>query len=205
MRCRGSMLSRRTTLAMLGTVWAAGPAWAGTCIFSKVETALGAFTFELFPDRAPITVRNYLAYVDGGFLTGASVYRVLGPPNQRTNPVPISVAQWGRHDPPGQRPPLPPIAHEPTSVTGLHHLDGTVSMARLAPGTASSEMFVCIGDQPELDEGGHRNSDGLGFAAFGRLTAGHETIRRLSALATADEFLDRPVPITQVTSHGTSK
>jgi peptidyl-prolyl cis-trans isomerase A (cyclophilin A) len=71
---------------------------------------------------------------------------------------------------------LPPIAHETTRQTGLRHLDGTVSMARAQPGTANSEFFVCVGDQPALDFGGGRQPDGQGFAAFGRVVEGMDVI-----------------------------
>lgn len=190
-------ISRRRLLSLLGMAWVA-PAHAGPRLFSTVESASGTFTFELFPGRAPITVANYLRYVDLGLFASASIYRIVGPVNQRTNPNPISVLQWGRHDAPGAQTPLPPIAHEPTSLTGLRHTDGTVSMARLAPGTATSEIFVCVGDQPALDEGGGRNPDGRGFAAFGRITSGHDVISRIAAMAEEREFIEAPIPIVRI-------
>ena len=154
--------------------------------------------FELVPERAPLTGANYLTYVDRGLLREASVYRVLGPANQARVGVPISVVQWGRDAAPEDVLPLPPIAHEPTSRTGLRHLDGTLSMARLGPGTAAAEMFVCVGDQPERREIGV-DRVGVGFAAFGRLAAGRATLNRLAALASASERLAMPVAIGSVT------
>ena len=74
---------------------------------------------------------------------------------------------------------LPPIPHETTQQTGLRHADGTLSMARNEPGTASSEFFICVGDQPELDFGGKRNPDGAGFAAFGKVLAGLDVVRKI--------------------------
>ncbi|MFX6040711.1 peptidylprolyl isomerase, partial [Acinetobacter baumannii] len=79
-----------------------------------------------------------------------------------------------------EAPPLrPAIAHETTKQTGLRHRDGTVSMARGAPGTATAEFFICLGDQPELDFGGRRNPDGQGFAAFGQVVQGMGVVRAL--------------------------
>jgi peptidyl-prolyl cis-trans isomerase A (cyclophilin A) len=97
-----------------------------------------------------------------------------------------------------QPPPLPPIAHETTQQTGLRHLDGTVSMARAQPGTATAEFFVCIGAQPALDFGGGRNPDGQGFAAFGRVVEGMDVVRALHARGEADQYLARPIAIRSV-------
>ncbi len=94
---------------------------------------------------------------------------------------------------------LPRIVHETTDVTGIAHLDGTLSMARAAVGTASSEFFICIGDQPELDYGGRRNADGQGFAAFGRVVEGMEVVRTIQSGAVRGQMLEEPVRITAVT------
>jgi len=74
---------------------------------------------------------------------------------------------------------LPPIDHETTEKTGIFHKDGVISMARLQPGTASSEFFICVGDQPELDYGGKRNPDGQGFSAFGKVIAGMDVVEKI--------------------------
>ena len=148
----------------------------------KLTTALGAIELELYPDRAPITVANFLSYVDAGYYNGAQFYRVVRMDNQLHSPVKIEVIQGGlgvasyEDD---REPEFPPIAHETTQQTGLLHVDGTLSMARLAPGSATSEFFICIGAQPSLDFGGARNPDGQGFAAFGQVTAGMEVVRAI--------------------------
>ncbi len=95
-------------------------------------------------------------------------------------------------------PPFPPIRHESTRETGLRHFDGTVSMARSVPGSAASEFFICIGDQPELDFGGRRNPDGQGFAAFGRVTQGRDVVQALHDGGTVQQLLDKPIPIRNV-------
>ena len=163
----------------------------------EVETPEGAFLLAIDVARAPLTTRNFLAYVDGGLLDNASVYRIVTLANQPPATVhKIEVIQWGWPAPADKRePPLPPVPHEPTSVTGLRHLDGTLSLARLAPGTGGHGFFICIGDQPELDEGGGRNPDRAGFAAFGKVIAGRDTIQRIFARAEPVEYLEKPIRI----------
>lgn len=143
-----------------------------------IQTELGDITLEVFATQAPLTAGNFLRYVDQDRYRGATFYRAVRLDNQAQSPVKIEVVQGGL----GMEPhpaKLPPIPHETTAQTGLKHLDGTVSMGRLEPGTAHSEFFICIGDQPELDFGGKRYADGQGFAAFGRVTEGMEVVRAI--------------------------
>lgn len=144
----------------------------------KIQTELGQIVLELYPQQAPLTVANFLRYVDEGRYRGATFYRVVRLDNQPQSRVKIEVIQGGlgMDEHPAK---LPPIPHESTQETGLRHLDGTVSMARLEPGSTHSEFFICLGDQPELDFGGRRNPDGQGFAAFGRVTEGMEVVRAI--------------------------
>jgi peptidyl-prolyl cis-trans isomerase A (cyclophilin A) len=167
-------------------------------ILVRVETELGTLLIAVFPRKAPVTVANFLAYVDAHHLDHASVYRIVTPSNQHPEPAAkISIVQWGMNL--GTRPPpLPPIAHETTATTGLHHRHGTISMARLAPGTAASEFFICIGDQPELDFGGHRNPDGVGFAAFGEVIIGGAIVDAIYARAESDQMLRQPILVRSV-------
>ncbi len=151
------------------------------------------------PDVAPRTVANYLAYVDRKLLDGGSVYRIVTLANQAPETRhKIEVVQWGMYLADGQAPPLPPIAHETTRETGLRHLDGTVSMARSVPGSAASEFFICIGDQPELDFGGGRNPDGQGFAAFGRVVSGQDVVRAIYSMGQATQILSSPIAVRSV-------
>jgi peptidyl-prolyl cis-trans isomerase A (cyclophilin A) len=83
-------------------------------------------------------------------------------------------------------------------MTGLKHLDGTISMARGGPGTAASSFFFCINDQPELDYGGRRNPDGQGFAAFGRVVRGMDVVRAIQALPAKGQQLTPPIKIISV-------
>ena len=167
-------------------------------------TERGEIEIELFPDQAPVTVANFLRYVDEGIFepeegkNGASFYRVVRPDNQPGHPVPIEVVQGGLtiedHD--SRR--LPPIRHETTEETGLRHRDGAVSMARTVPGSASSEVFICIGDQPELDFGGRRNPDRQGFAVFGQVVRGMDVVRAIQKLPDDDQMLRDPVQILEM-------
>lgn len=168
-------------------------------VLTRVETSLGAFVIAVDPARAPITVANYLAYVDSRRLDGGSVYRIVTLDNQPAETrYKIEVVQWGMNNPDDQTPPLPPIAHETTRDTGLHHLDGTVSMARNGPGSAAAEFFICIGDQPELDFGGRRNPDGQGFAAFGRVVSGQDVVMAIYRHAAPEQRLKQPIAVMSV-------
>ncbi|HNR78366.1 MAG TPA: peptidylprolyl isomerase [Parvularculaceae bacterium] len=175
-----------------------------------MKTEKGDIVFALYPERAPVTTANFLAYVDGGLYDGAAFYRTTRPDN---DPM-IEVIQGGLWAPwrEGEEgyafaAPLPDIAHETTATTGLSHTGGTLSMARDAPGTASSEIFVTIGDNTALDYGGARNPDGQGFAAFGKVVDGMDVVRAIQAGATdasldgavmAGQLLDEPVKILSV-------
>ncbi len=169
---------------------AALPAQTAT-VALKMTTSKGIIELEVYLERAPVTAANFLRYVDAGLYDGGEFYRVVRMDNQPQSRVKIEVIQGGlgvsTYDEAEPRRGFPPIAHETTQTTGLQHEDGTVSMARLAPGTASSEFFVCIGDQPSLDYGGARNPDGQGFAAFGRVTAGMDVVRAIQAGSSAAE------------------
>jgi peptidyl-prolyl cis-trans isomerase A (cyclophilin A) len=194
-------LRRRALLGAAAALAAAGAvrAQSAGAVRVRVETALGAFTVEVDPRVAPVTVANFLAYVDGGHLDGGDVYRLVTlanqPPETRHR---IEVVQWGYHASDTRPEPFAPIRHESTRETGLRHLDGTLSMARAAPGTASGEFFICIGDQPALDFGGGRQPDGQGFAAFGRVVQGMDVVRALHARAGAEQFLAAPIPLRRV-------
>ncbi len=147
-----------------------------TCVL--IHTELGDIRVELYPDRAPITVANFLRYVDEGLFQSVTFYRTVRMANQPDDSVKIEVIQGGLD---ADTLILPPIEHETTARTGILHKDGVISMARLEPGTAAGEFFICVGDQPELDYGGRRNLDGQGFAAFGRVTGGMEVVRTIHA------------------------
>ena len=169
----------------------------GKTIMINMETNLGLIQIELYPDKAPITVSNFLQYVDETRYGDLHFYRVVHLGNQPDNEVKIEVIQGGleidKH--PME---LPPIHHETTNKTGIKHEDGTLSMARLEPGTASSEIFICINDQPELNFGGKRNPDGQGFAAFGKVVSGMDIVRQIQSKPEKEQMLVKPVKVNSI-------
>ena len=146
-----------------------------------LTTTYGEIEIELYLGRAPVTAGNFLRLVEGGHLDGGSFYRSVTNANDNGSPK-IEVIQGGLNE---ASSPFPPIRHESTQETGIRHEDGVVSMARGGVGTASSEFFICIGDQPGLDYGQPRNADQQGFAAFGRVTRGMDVVRAINAAETA--------------------
>lgn len=177
------------------------PASAEETVHVQFDTTAGPILLELYPERAPVSVRNFLAYVDGGHYNGASFYRTVTFENDNGRPW-IEVIQGGLDDAEGI---MPPIEHESTADTGLTHENGTISMARGAVGTASSEFFICIGPQPALDHGADRNPDKQGFAAFGRVIRGLQTVRSIHQMEAdgaapseyvSGQILTTPVEIT---------
>jgi peptidyl-prolyl cis-trans isomerase A (cyclophilin A) len=144
-----------------------------------------------------VTAGNFLRYVREHRFKGATFYRTVRMDNQPNNAIKIEVIQGGLGEDEKKRG-LPAIAHETTAATGLHHKNGTVSMARAEPGTASSEIFICIGDQPELDFGGKRNPDGQGFAAFGQVISGMDVVRKIQAQPADGQWLTPAIPISAV-------
>lgn len=162
-----------------------------------MSTELGDIVIEVYVDKAPITATNFLRYVDENRFKIASFYRVVRLDNQPDNDIKIEVIQGGigffESD---LR--LPAISHETTVKTGIVHKDGVISMARREPGTASSEFFICIGDQPELDFDGRRNPDGQGFAAFGRVIQGMDVVRTIQQQPADKQMLISPIKIIEI-------
>jgi len=163
----------------------------------KMKTELGDIIVEIDTINAPITAANFLKYVDNKIFDSAYFYRVVRMDNQPNNEIKIEVIQGGLEE---DNSPLslPPIEHETTDNTGILHKDGVISMARYEPGTASSEIFICIGDQPELDFGGKRNPDGQGFAAFGKVIKGMDVVREIQSKPDKEQTLITPVNILKV-------
>jgi len=165
----------------------------------RIHTTLGVIEAELYADKAPATVANFLKYVDAGRYTGGQFHRTvtLHPDNQPNNTVKIEVIQGGVN-PDFAEKDWPAIALERTRDTGVQHLDGTLSMARAGPDTATSDFFICVGAQPELDFGGKRNPDGQGFAAFGRVTKGLEIVTKIQSASADGQKLTPPVRILKI-------
>ncbi|HVL12509.1 MAG TPA: peptidylprolyl isomerase [Gemmata sp.] len=162
-----------------------------------IQTAAGDVEVELDVAKAPNTVANFLKYVDAKHYDGGRFHRTVTPDNQPNNKVKIEVIQAGVN-PDRAKGDLKPIKLERTKDTGLKHKDGTISMARDGPDTATSDFFICVGDQPELDFGGKRNPDGQGFAAFGRVVKGMEVVKKIQQSPADGQALKPPVKITRV-------
>jgi peptidyl-prolyl cis-trans isomerase A (cyclophilin A) len=162
----------------------------------EIDTELGVIEVEIDLPHAPTTSRNFLRYVDDGAYDGGFFYRATTIHNQSSNSVQIEIIQGGRGD--SSTPELPPIELETTAETGLAHLAGTISMARGSPDSATSDFFICVTDQPELNFGGRRNPDGRGFAAFGRVVEGMEVVRRIQNAPADGQALSPPIQIRSV-------
>ena len=162
-----------------------------------IKTELGDIRIEVFENKAPITSSNFLRYIDENRFSEACFYRVVRMDNQPENDIKIEVIQGGLFED-FHPDALESIKHETTKETGVFHKDGVISMARNEPGTATSDFFICVGDQPELDFGGKRNSDGQGFAAFGKVIEGMDIVRKIQNLQDENQMLVEKLPINEI-------
>lgn len=169
-----------------------------------IETSLGTIEVALDAGSAPITTTNFLSHIDSGLYNDGRMHRTVTLENQSAvtgktvdDSIAIEVIQGGA-DPDKLSEPPEPIKLERTSITGLKHVDGTISMARGATDSAKEQFFICIGDQPALDFGGLRNPDGQGFAAFGQVTSGMDVVRAIQQSPHQGQRLDPPIKITKI-------
>jgi peptidyl-prolyl cis-trans isomerase A (cyclophilin A) len=164
----------------------------------QFETEAGAFVVEIDAARAPGTAANFLKYVDAGLYDGGRFHRTVRPDTEIRPDVPIQVIQGAM---PRARTAerMPAIPLERTGTTGIKHLDGTISMARSdAADSARDEFFICIGDQPLLDEGGKRSRDAQGFAAFGRVVSGMDVVKKIHQSPAQGQSLTPAIGIVKV-------
>lgn len=164
-----------------------------------IETRFGDIEAELYPEKAPATVAAFLRNVDAGYYQNTSFYRILRDDNQVTGTLHSHLVQgglWQTKPELVQR--LPLIPHEPTNKTGLHHVAGALSMARNAPGTASSEFFICLKEEPGFDYGGENNPDGAGYAVFGKVISGMETVEKIYRQPEQEQQFTPPVLIVDI-------
>ncbi len=198
----GQTLRRRTLIAAAGA-FAASRALAQAQGNPRVVmvTGQGPITLELAADRAPITSANFLNYADHHRFDGSTIYRAARTPHDETH----GTIEGGLQMDPAKI--LPPIAHESTTQTGLKHVDGTISMGRYAPGTATGDFFICSGPAPYLDARPGAPGDNAGYAAFGHVVEGMDVVRAILALPTngvsrspamQGQMLSPPVPIISV-------
>jgi peptidyl-prolyl cis-trans isomerase A (cyclophilin A) len=182
----------------MAVVIAGAPAAAQSPVRVLVQTELGDIVLEIDVKSAPNTAANFLRYLDAGHFNGGTFHRTVKMDNQPDSPVKIEVIQAGVNADRAKEG-FAPIALERTSLTGLRHVDGAISMARGAPDSATSGWFICINDQPSLDFGGARNPDGQGFAAFGRVVQGMDVVRAIQRAPNTDaQRLTPPIKILSV-------
>lgn len=164
---------------------------------AKIYTKEGSVELELYPEKASFTANNFKKNCQNRIYDGSSFYRVVHGKNQNADKVKIEVIQGGLfYDSLINK--FPCIPHENTKVTGLKHKNGSVSMARNEAGTASTEFFICINDQPELDFGGKRNPDGEGFAVFGKVTRGMDVVKKIQHMNENEQILNKKIIIDSI-------
>lgn len=172
-------MHRRIFLALISCLVLTAPAaWAQETTAQPlprvaIQTSAGTFTAEIDTVRAPITAANFLRYVDEGRFEGMTFYRAMPGYNGS------GLIQGGTNQ--DRERTLAPIAHEPTTETGLSHTDGALSMPRFEPGTAAGDFTVMVGDMTYLDARPAAAGDNLGYAVFGRVVQGMEVVRAILA------------------------
>jgi peptidyl-prolyl cis-trans isomerase A (cyclophilin A) len=165
-----------------------------------IKTSAGDIEVELYPDQAPRTATAFLGYVDSGFYKNGNFYRVLNDDNQPMGVPGSELIQGGIWKTDNKKAlSHQGLPHETTRQTHLLHKDGVISLARTTPGTAGTEFFICIGDQPGFEYGGDTNPDGQGYAAFGKVVKGMDIVRAIYARPENDQSFTPPVPIFNIT------
>jgi peptidyl-prolyl cis-trans isomerase A (cyclophilin A) len=165
----------------------------------KIETNFGDIIVELYPAKAPKTVAAFLSYVDSGYYKNSSFYRVLKAEDQPSNAFKSDLIQGGIWLSQNKKQmSLAGITHETTKQTGILHKDGTISLARSEPGTANTEFFIVIGDQPAYDYGGTANPDKQGFAAFGRVIEGMDIVKDIHKQPDNQTSFTPPIVINDI-------
>ncbi len=164
----------------------------------EIKTVEGTIIAALYADKAPESVKAFLAIVDQGLYKRTHFYRILSDENQPSNAPKAELIQGGLWSRTKARPNLPRIPHETTQQTGLTHTEGTLSFAREEPGSASSEFFITLSDLPGFDFGGENNADGQGYAAFGKVISGMDIVRKIYRKPETDQYFDPPVMIVDI-------
>lgn len=184
----------------------------------RITTKVGALVVEIYEDRAPQTAEHFLRYVDKGYYNGATFYRTLrSPENQPNNAIKIDLIEGGFYndyyenamktdlingrpydESRGRKGPHPLILLERTDETGIKHLDGTISLGRTSPDSVDDAFIICVGDQPELDAGGKRHPDGLGFPAFGKVVKGMDVVRQIHGMEAEGQKIISEVEIISI-------
>jgi peptidyl-prolyl cis-trans isomerase A (cyclophilin A) len=159
-----------------------------------IDTSYGEIEAELYPAKAPKSVAAILSYIDAGYYKNSSFYRVLKDEDatMETNYGIIQAGTW-----PNKKD-VPAIDHESTRLTGLTHSNGTLSLARTTVGTASTEFFICVGDETTFDAGNTNRQDTFGFAAFGSVVRGMSIVRKIQAQKSKGDLFEKKITINDV-------
>ena len=163
----------------------------------KIYTSMGDIEVELYPEKAPKTVTAFLQYVDSGFYKNSSFYRVLLEEGMDPSTT-TGLIQGGVYRTNMPAHPVAGIVHESTKQTGLTHSSGTISLARTTVGSATTEFFICIGDEGQFDEGGGTPEDGKGYAAFGKVVDGMKTARKIQSQPSNGEAFNPKIEIYKI-------
>lgn len=164
-----------------------------------IETKFGDIKVELYADKAPVTVAAFLQNVDSGYYKNTSFYRVLSRDNQVTGAPHSYLIQGGVWQAnPDIKSKFRLIPHEASNKTGILHTKGVISMARNEPGTATSEFFICVDDEPGFDYGGISNNDGQGYAAFGKVVEGMDIVNKIHREPENEQRFTPPVTILNI-------
>jgi peptidyl-prolyl cis-trans isomerase B (cyclophilin B) len=151
-----------------------------------METSLGTMTIELYPDKAPVTVKNFLDYVDEGFFNGTVFHRV----------IPNFMIQGGGMEP-GMRQKKTRATIKNESSNGLANKRGTLAMARTSePDSATAQFFINVVDNSFLDKAQAR--DGVGYCVFGKVVEGMDVVDKIKAVKTTSKSGHGDVPVTDV-------
>jgi len=183
---RSSFAAQLAIVLTLSAALAAGPVparAASSDVKIAIVTNLGTIDVVLDPVHAPGTVKNFLYYVDHKFFNGGTFFRA----------IPGFVIQGGNKT--KEKPSDPGIPLEDDTKTGLHNIDGAISMARTSdPNSATTEFFICDGAQPNLDGAAGKS----GYAAFGYVTKNMELVRKIARMPAESEMLLTPVKIISI-------
>lgn len=162
-----------------------------------IKTGYGNIVAELYTDKAPKTAHAFIENIKAGIYKNSSFYRVVN--DGQSASYAKGVVQGGVYaTAPALANDRPFIDHESPSTTGITHIDGTLSMARTAPGTAKTEFFICIGDQTGYDNSKLLQPDGLGYAAFGRVIEGMNVVRKIQGRPSSNDKFDQNIKIDNI-------
>ena len=162
-----------------------------------ITTQFGNIEAVLYPSQAPKTVAAFLSYMDSGFYKNSSFYRVVQQEEMASaNTGIIQGGLWQTNN--HKLLSIPGIPHESPRLTGISHTDGTLSLARTAPGSANTEFFICVGDETSFDSSRNINQDGLGFAAFGKVTSGMDVVRKIHKQPFTGDSFDSKITIMNI-------